>query len=135
MIGIVIVSHGKFAEGLKDALTMITGNQPYLDTVSLESGDNMDEFKQRIGDAILKVDTGDGCIVFTDLFGASPSNSAAYWTSEKVQVITGANLPMILEFLTLRDMACNKKLAFSVIELGKGSIMSLNALLADKTGI
>lgn len=132
MIGIVIVSHGKFAEGLKNAVTMITGDQPYLETVSLESGDNMDEFKQRIGDAIHKADNGDGCMVFTDLFGASPANSAAYWTNEKVQVITGANLPMVLEFIAQRDAICNHELAMNLIESGKGSILSMNALLAKK---
>jgi mannose/fructose/sorbose-specific phosphotransferase system IIA component len=134
MIGIVIVSHGKFAEGLKDALTMITGYQPYLATVSLEPGDNMDEFKQRIGNAITETDNGDGCIVFADLFGASPANSAAYWTSDKVQVITGANLPMALELLALRETSCNNKLALSLIESGNHSLVSLNAFLAEKLG-
>jgi Phosphotransferase system, mannose/fructose-specific component IIA len=134
MIGIVIVSHGKLAEGMKDALTLITGEQAQLETVALESGNNMDEFKQRIGEAIQKADRGDGCMVFTDLFGASPSNSAAYWTSEKVQVITGMNLPMVLEFLIRRNEGNVSDLALSLIDSGKNSIMSLNALFTAKKG-
>jgi mannose PTS system EIIA component len=132
MIGIVIASHGKLAEGFKDALTIITGVQTQLETVALESGDNIDEFRQRLGDAIHQADKGDGCMVFTDLFGASPSNSAAYWTGEKVQVIAGANLPMILEFIVQREGVCTHELALGLIDDGKGSIMSLNALLTGK---
>ena len=134
MIGIMIVSHGKLAEGFKDAITMIAGKQPKLEVVSLQSGDNMDEFKQRIGACIRSLDDGSGCWVFTDLFGASPANSSAYWMENKVQVIAGVNLAIILEALGMRETTCNFESASSLIEAGKDAMVSLNAFFPEKAG-
>jgi len=93
MVGMLIVTHGRLGEGLLDAMQMIAGPQEKVDFVSLKEGDSIDELKERILSAVKMLDDGSGVLVFVDMFGASPSNAAAYLLNENVEVITGVNCP------------------------------------------
>ena len=131
MVGIVIAAHGGFADGLKDAIRVITGQQSRLVTVSLRDGDNIEGLKDRILSSIKKVDDGNGCVIFTDLFGASPANAAAYLMDDKIIVISGANLPMILEILAVRNTLSVEEIAKIAVKAGRQSIKNLNDLLLE----
>ncbi|MFP3153848.1 PTS sugar transporter subunit IIA [Lachnospiraceae bacterium ZAX-1] len=109
MIGVVLVSHGKMAEGVKDSVELIMGSFEQFVTSSLVAGQDFEEFKLDVQEKIKSVHTGDGVIVFVDLFGASPYNAfmQSYQTllqaNVNARVVTGFNLPMVLEVLGTRE--------------------------------
>jgi len=129
MVGMLIVTHGRLGEGLLDAMQMIAGPQEKVDFVSLKEGDSIDEFKERILNAVKILDDGSGVLVFVDMFGASPSNAAAYLLNENVEVITGVNLPMLLEIVSFRESSSLQELSANAMTAGVESIKNLTQLL------
>lgn len=104
MIGIVVATHGKMSSGMKDAVNVIVGQAEGIETCSLVSGASVDEFGATIKEAIEKVNEDSGVIVLTDLVSASPYNQSMLAVNqlpealqEKVYIIGGVNLPMLLE--------------------------------------
>ncbi|MPN29212.1 PTS system mannose-specific EIIAB component [bioreactor metagenome] len=131
MLGIVLISHGKMAEGMVDSAKLFFGETiEQLAYVTLRMEDNPDDFQNTLTEAIKEVDGGEGVIVLADLLGGTPSNRAAYLASENVQVITGMNLTMFLELLGLRLSGAVD--INSLIETGQNGIVSLNNLLLQQ---
>jgi len=129
MVGMLIVTHGRLGEGLLDAMQMIAGPQEKVDFVSLKEGDSIDELKERISNTVKMLDDGSGVLVFVDMFGASPSNAAAYLLNENVEVITGVNLPMLLEIVSFRETSSLQELSANAMAAGVESIKNLTQLL------
>jgi len=129
MVGMLIVTHGRLGEGLLDAMQMIAGPQEKVDFVSLKEGDSIDELKERILNTVKMLDDGSGVLVFVDMFGASPSNAAAYLLNENVEVITGVNLPMLLEIVSFRESSSLQELSANAMAAGFESIKNLTQLL------
>jgi len=129
MVGMLIVTHGRLGEGLLDAMQMIAGPQEKVDFVSLKEGDSIDELKERILNTVKMLDDGSGVLVFVDMFGASPSNAAAYLLNENVEVITGVNLPMLLEIVSFRETSSLQELSANAMTAGVESIKNLTQLL------
>lgn len=104
MVGILIISHGSLAAGFEDAASMIMGKQHYLSTIGLKTNEGPKDLKVKMKDEIKKLDQGEGVLVLADLFGGTPANAAVYLLNmeEKVEVVTGVNLPVLLELLNLR---------------------------------
>jgi len=100
-----------------------------VDFVSLKEGDSIDELKERILSAVKMLDDGSGVLVFVDMFGASPSNAAAYLLNENVEVITGVNLPMLLEIVSFRESSSLQELSANAMTAGVESIKNLTQLL------
>ncbi len=97
MVGIVIACHGRLAEGLIDALTLLAGEQKSLIGLGLLPGNSPLDFGKKVEQAVDELDEGDGVLVLTDLFGGTPSNSAARLINrEDVRAFAGVNLPMLL---------------------------------------
>lgn len=108
MKGIVITSHGAMAQGILETSKLFFGEQSQMKACCLAAEDNPDEFVDVLKEAISEVDTGDGVYVFCDMLFGSPCNCAARiiaedLESDKVQVITGVNLAMILQVLSVRE--------------------------------
>lgn len=104
MLGIVIATHGNLSDGLKDAAEVIVGTTNNIATVNLNPGDDLQELGKQIEDAVKEVHQENGVIVLTDLVSASPYNQSVLITNgleptlqEKVYIIGGVNLPMLLE--------------------------------------
>ena len=76
MIGMVLVTHGALAEEFRAALEHVVGGQKNLATICIGPDDDMEKRREDIVDAIVKVDTGDGVALLTDMFGGTPSNLA-----------------------------------------------------------
>lgn len=130
MVGILIATHGKFAAGLLDSAELIIGKQAQCMTLGLCHGDDIDFFGAAIKDAVVALDEGDGVLVLTDLFSASPYNQAALnYPQLKGHVyrsVCGVNLPMLLEAIGKR--MCGEDLAHitdAAIEAGKSGIKEL----------
>ncbi len=97
MIGLVLVTHGRLAEEFVTAMEHVVGKQERIATISIGPDDDMEGRRADIATAISSVETGQGVIVLTDLFGGTPSNLAiSLMETGKVEVIAGINLPMLI---------------------------------------
>lgn len=129
MVGIVVVSHGPLADGLKGAAEMIVGPQEHFETVGMDPAADIDRLRGEIESAVLAVGGKDAAVVFVDLMGGSPSNSSAYLAVDGVPVVCGVNLPMLLEVLLSRESSGAKELATQAIETGRDGILNLGERL------
>ena len=103
MQGILLISHGPLAEGmLKTAEIFFGENIPQMKALVLNTQDDPEDFRGRLQAAVDEVNTGEGVLVFADLLGGTPCNQSAFVLNEKVTVLTGMNLPMVMECLGLR---------------------------------
>jgi mannose PTS system EIIA component len=103
MIGILIVSHGKLADALISSVQSLVGNLEKIKGVPIWSKDREVEVKHRIQKEIAEVDDGDGVVILTDILGGTPTNlSLSFLEDEKVEVVTGVNIPMLLTLASYR---------------------------------
>ncbi|MDA0222225.1 MAG: PTS fructose transporter subunit IIA [Rhodobacterales bacterium] len=103
MIGIVIVAHGGLANEYLAAMEHVVGKQPGIRTISIEADHDRDQKQQEIKAAADDVDTGDGVVLVTDMFGGSPSNlSIPACNAADRKIVYGANLPMLVKLAKSR---------------------------------
>ena len=133
MIGGIIVSHGKLAEELLNALTIILGEVVNMEAISIGWYDDVEESRKMINKSLKRVDQKNGVLIFTDMFGGTPSNlSFSFLKDNKVEIITGVNLPMLIKFISLQRTDDLKKAAKKVVEQGKENIHLAGELLSSK---
>ena len=130
MVGILVASHGALAAGLLDSASMIVGESELIKAESLQPEDSPEGFRERLAKSIAELDRGDGVLVLTDLFGATPANSALYILGDGVEVLTGANLPMLLEAIMQREMPL-RELADSILESGRSGIINAGKMIRE----
>jgi PTS system mannose-specific IIA component len=131
LISALIVTHGKLANELLNAARKIESTVGAIEAVPLEWTDTVDEAREKIRLALERVATDDGVIIFTDMFGGTPSNiSLSFLEKDRVEIITGVNLPMVVKFCTLpqdgKDLAA---LAHVISEKGSKAIRVASELL------
>jgi len=137
MIGICVISHGNLAIGLKDGCELIMGKQSQFSTVGLRDGDDFDEFKDKVLNSIQEVHQDKGVLVFVDLFGASPYNSVLFSFTQliaegvRVKMVTGVNLPMVVEACEKRELLDLDELFNKVIHTGKEYIIGLDEKMSQ----
>ncbi|MET3598194.1 PTS system mannose-specific IIA component [Martelella mangrovi] len=109
MIGLVLVTHGGLADEFRLAVEHVVGPQDAIETVSIGPEDDMDRRRDDILNAVGNVDSGNGVIILTDMFGGTPSNLAiSVMNNGTIEVIAGVNLPMLIKLVAVRadnDMA------------------------------
>lgn len=129
MIGLVVATHAGLARELIASATMITGEIPLCEAVGLHPDDPPDGLVQRIGEALDRVGA-QGAVIMTDMFGGTPSNTALSFLAEgKVEVVTGVNLAMLVEFCSRRQRQTLEELTASLIKTGRESILSAGEFL------
>lgn len=107
MIGIVIVAHGSLANAYLSAVEHVVGEQTGVHAITIEPEDDRAAKQSEIRDAADLVDTGDGVVVVTDMFGGSPSNlsmQACACDFENRKILYGANLPMLVKLAKSRNL-------------------------------
>ena len=136
MIGVLIITHGNLGDELIKAAEMIKGDTRGIIPVSLNAKTGVDDIKKEIISAIKKADSGEGVLIMTDLFGGTPSNiSLSFLKEEKVEVVTGVNLPMLLKISDIREE--KKKLAefANLVKVyGRKNIYLASEILNRKAG-
>ncbi|MGB7296621.1 MAG: PTS sugar transporter subunit IIA [Candidatus Aminicenantales bacterium] len=133
MIGGIIVSHGRLAEELLNALTIILGEAPNIEAISIGWYDDAEDSKKKISQSLKRVDQKNGVVIFTDMFGGTPSNlSFSFLRDNQVEIITGVNLPMLIKFVSLQRSNNLKDVSKKVVEQGKKNIHLAGALLSSK---
>ena len=103
MVGAVIIAHSSIGKELIATAEYLVGKLEGITAVSIDFEKNVFEARNVISQAMKQVDQGDGVLLLTDLFGGSPCNIAfSFLNNEKVEIVTGVNLPMILTFWNKR---------------------------------
>jgi PTS system mannose-specific IIA component len=130
MIKIVILTHGSLGIELLKTTEMIIGKQDNIDILSIQPGVSLSDIATKL-DSIIENSQDSDILIFTDMFGGSPSNIAmSYLIHENIEVLTGVNLPMLLKALTKRDSAPSvKKIAKEIAKSGIDSIIIAGDLL------
>lgn len=135
MIGIVVVTHGQLANELVSAAEMIVGEIPNVTAVSIGWQESPDDAQREIQEAIDRVERGSGTVVLTDMLGGTPSNlSLTFMETNRVEVVTGVNLPMLIKLVGLRGQEQTNLLevARQTCAQGKESIYRASDLLHSK---
>jgi len=123
MIGLILVTHGNLAEEFVHAMQHVVGRQDGIATVCIGPNDDMERRRREISDAIKAVDSGQGVIVLTDLFGGTPSNLAiSLMKAGKVEVIAGINLPMLIRLAKARGCMTVGEAAIAARDAGRNYI-------------
>jgi len=131
LIGALIVTHGNLANELLNAARKIESTDTVIEALPLEWTDTVDEAREKIRLALERIGTDKGVIIFTDMFGGTPSNiSLSFLEKDRVEIITGVNLPMIVKFATLlQDGKDLTALAHVISEKGSRAIRVASELL------
>ena len=133
MVGIVLVTHGRLGQELLKTAEGIVGPVTGALSVSIEPQDGMELIREKMAQAIGAVDSGDGVLVLTDMFGGTPANLALTFLDERrVEVVTGVNLPMLLKLGTSReDPATLAEIASTITGYGQKNIVFASELLGS----
>lgn len=134
MIGAVIVSHGGLARELLEATQRIVGPTDAFAQVALGWDDEVADAKRQIQSAIESVDRGAGVLVFTDMFGGTPTNvSLSFLQDGKVEIITGVNLPMLVKLTSLQASGMSlREAAQQLRDRGQKSIHVASEILRSQ---
>lgn len=134
MVGVIIVAHLKLSEELLKAARIISNsNLDNFKAVSINLNDNPDQAREKILAAVKSIDTGDGVLILVDMFGGTPSNlSLSLLEKGKTEIVTGANLPMIVEAAYSSQNVPLSELVDILISGGQGGIRSAGEILERK---
>ncbi len=131
MIGIVIVTHSQLGDALIEAAEFIIGDRPEaLVSVSIDLTESAEVLRTRIDEGIKKVQSKDGVLILTDMFGGTPSNlSYSFLEEGRIEVISGVNLPILIQAANARTKMDLNTLAVNLEEFGKKSISLASSIL------
>lgn len=130
MIGIVVVSHGKISEEMVNATKRIIPDAKHLFGVAVESDDPPEQIRRQIGKAIETVDSGNGVLILTDMFGGTPSNIClSFLDLNNVEVLSGFNLPMLIKLANLKGIRNFKDTVTFIQQYGQRNIVIASSVL------
>ena len=136
MFGIIVGTHGIFAQELLKSCEMICGAQKNVKAVTLVPGEGPDDVVKKYEEAIKELDCKDGVLFLNDLFGGSPYNAACRLViaNEAYGIVTGVNLPMLIEMISAQlmdDGSDIKALMEKAVEAGKNGVQTFHASLVE----
>lgn len=138
MIGLVVTGHGHFADGIHTSAQMIAGENDYVRYINFEEGMTPEQLADKLNAAFDEFRSCEGVVVLCDLPGGSPFKTAVECKytrlDQKIEVIAGTNLPMIVTAVTMLDMEDDpRSLADDLIETGKDCIAVFEMQAAAET--
>ena len=132
MIGLVLVTHGRLASEFVRAMEHVVGPQEQIAAICIGPEDDMEARRNDIAGSIEAVNSGDGVIILTDLFGGTPSNLAiSLMKSEQVEVIAGVNLPMLIRLEGARRSMDIKAAVAAARDAGRKYISVASEILGE----
>jgi PTS system mannose-specific IIA component len=133
MIGILIVGHGRLPNELVEVAESIAGVQRQLEAISISDYQDAEELISKISSTIERIDSGDGVILLMDLFGGTCSTVCTPLLKKyKIKVISGVNLPLLLEVIFHREREDMAQVATSAQMAGIRSIVAADEILLSK---
>lgn len=134
MINLILISHGAFAAGVREAAEMILGVQEKLAVFGLYPGDTVESFAEKLEQAIDEFGDPDNTLILSDLPSGTPSNTAMLMVMKrKVHALAGYNLPALMEILTLRDEMSVRELIASAVEAGREGFVSADDVIEERS--
>ncbi len=132
MIGALIVTHGNLAHELLNAARQIEADVSGIEALPLGWNDTVDDAREKIAAGLERIGHDRGVIIFTDMFGGTPSNiSLSFLEQGRVEIVTGVNLPMIVKFAMLKEESQDlSTLAHVISEKGSKAIRVASDLLS-----
>jgi len=134
MIGIVIIAHAGLATEFRAALEHVVGAQNQLEALSIGPEDDVEQRRRQLIEIVRHVDSGEGVVILTDMFGGTPSNLAiSVMEDTGAEVLAGVNLPMLIRLASVRK---DKPLALAVglaKDAGRKYISVASQVLAGET--
>jgi PTS system mannose-specific IIA component len=130
VIGALIVTHGNLAFELLNAARQIEADVTGIVAVPLDWNDSVDQAREKIAGGLAEI--GDRpVIIFTDMFGGTPSNiSLSFLEQGRIEIVTGVNLPMIVKFAMVKQESKDvSTLAHVISEKGSKAIRVCSDLL------
>jgi PTS system mannose-specific IIA component len=135
MIGVVVVTHGQLATELVNAAEMIVGDLPQFAAVSIGWHEDVRDAREGIAQAIAGVQGAEGVLILTDMFGGTPSNLGITFLEEnRVEVITGVNLPMLIKLAGMQRSSDLLAVAREMREDGRNAIWVASDLMRANKG-
>ena len=108
MIGIVLIAHARIASEMLEAAEHVLGKQSLIMSLNVEDSDQPDQLHEQLQQMIHQTNTGDGVLIFADMFGGTPCNVALSVISEgSVEMVSGFNLPSLIKAISLRQQPGN----------------------------
>ena len=133
MIGLLIISHCDLGKELLNAAELILGSLEATDAISITQTTESEELLKTISGKIKALDSGQGVLILTDMFGGTPSNlSLSFLEEERVEVLTGVNLPMVVSLAHDRDRLTLAQLGEKAQQAGKRSIALAGKMLKSE---
>jgi PTS system mannose-specific IIA component len=126
----VIVTHGQLATELLAAAEMIVGAVAHIAATSIGWQDDVEAARDEVERAVTRVSQGRGVLLLTDMFGGTPTNIAAMFLADEVEVVTGVNLPMVIKLATQTGEQPLAEVARLVRDQGREAIYLAGDLLA-----
>lgn len=125
MRGILLISHGFLAKEMKGSLNMICGDVSNVFTIALEPNEGIQEFSVKLKNTLHSLESYDEILVFADLYGGSPCNTALkfFIEDDKYQLISGMNVSMVLTAVLSQEEHVN-----SLVNIGKNAIMDVKSV-------
>jgi PTS system mannose-specific IIA component len=134
MIGVVVVTHGQVATELVHAAETIVGDLPNFAAVSIGWHEDVQDAREAIAAAIERVKQTGGVLLATDMFGGTPSNlGITFLEQDKIEIITGVNLPMLIKAASMKEAASLTEVARALREHGRNAIWVASDLLKGAT--
>lgn len=107
MVGLIIITHGIYASALIKSLEMLSGKVEKIEAIEFEQGEGIESLQEKIKKTIIKLDTEE-VLIMVDLLGGTPYNASSIeLENPNINIITGINMPMILEILPHRNEGIN----------------------------
>jgi PTS system mannose-specific IIA component len=132
MIGLVLVTHGNLAREFVAAMEHVVGPQEQVRAISIGADDDMERRRADILAAAIEVDSGEGAILLTDMFGGTPSNLAiSIIDRARVEVLAGVNLPMLIKLASVRRTEALSAAVAHARDAGRKYISIASTLLSD----
>lgn len=134
MIGLIIATHADLARELVNATEMVIGSLHNVRAICIHREDGLEEIREAMARAIEEVGRdGEGVAIMTDMFGGTPANiSLSFLEPEKVEVLTGVNLPMVLKFFNSREGVSLDELVGMLMAYGQQSIAKASEFLSGR---
>ncbi|HEY3381395.1 MAG TPA: PTS sugar transporter subunit IIA [Vicinamibacterales bacterium] len=134
MIGVVVVTHGQLATELVNAAETIVGDLPQFAAVSIGWHDDVDDAREEIKQTIARVQGPEGVLILTDMFGGTPANlGLTFLETDRVEIITGVNLPMLIKLAGVQKPATLLGVAREMREHGRNAIWVASDLLHSES--
>jgi PTS system mannose-specific IIA component len=135
MVGILIVSHGTLADAFVTTIQFLVGGLQKIRSVSIWPKDGPKEIREKIRQKIAEVNDGDGVVILTDMLGGTSTNlSLPFSENEKVEIVTGVNLPMLLTLSSYRRQRSLTEVGRMAKKSGRRSITLVKKVLGSGRG-